>query len=178
MSELGKNERIEITEESKDLTDKLHRLMRRFSRELVDLVYQELGARKVVVKGKPGPKPGYKHKRQPCPLCKMNQNSHRRYGFICKDCRAGKEIGHRTKMKEVFGKKWKRSKKRGDHLGPAYKVTVPIPKNIPVQPKEVEVEDSEPDFLDRLIEVVPIEQPKAAETPKKNDSSDDMDFFS
>ena len=43
---------------------------------------------------------------------------------------------------------------------------------------EVEVEDAEPDFLDRLIEVVPIEQPKAAETPKKDAGSDDMDFFS
>lgn len=176
MSELGPTERIEITEESKDLTDKIHRLVRRFSRDLVDLVYQELGARKVVVKGKPGPKPGFKHKRRPCPLCNMNENNHRRYGYICKDCRAGKEIGHRTKMKDVFGEKWKRTKKRGDHLGPAFKVTVPIPKNIPVQPKDVPVEDSEPDFLDRLVEIVPIETPKAAEKPKK--SSDDMDFFS
>ncbi len=42
---------------------------------------------------------------------------------------------------------------------------------------EVEVEDSEPDFLDRLIEVVPDTPKKAAETPKKDAGSDDMDFF-
>jgi hypothetical protein len=169
---------LQDSEESKEITDKIHRLVRRFSRDLVELIYQELGARKVVVKGKPGPKPGFVHKRRPCPICLMNENNHRRYGFICKDCRAGKEIGHRTKMKEVFRgfKKWKKK----DPSGRDFKVTLKKPKvlkAVPVQPKEVEIEDVEPDFLDRLIEVVEEPQVKAAVEPKKP-SSDDVDFFS
>lgn len=160
------------SEESKEMTDKIHRLVRRFSKELVELIYREIGARKIIVKGKPGPKPGYKFRRNPCPLCGLNENSYRRFGFICRDCRAGKEIGHRTKMKEAFPQLKRRKK---DKWGRDFKVTVRVPKHLPVKPETVEVPDSEPDFLDRLIEVVPDVQPKA-EQPKK--ASDDVDFFS
>lgn len=172
------------TEESKELTDKIHRLVRYFSRQLVDLVYQEIGARKIVLKGKPGPKPGFKMPLGLCPVCRITENSRRRFGFICKDCSAGKCIKQRTKMREIFKEHRPAKQKKRDKLGRDYKIKVKIPKHLPVKPEEVPIEslpDVEPDFVDTLVEFVEAPPPPAPPV-KQSDapSSDDgeMDWFS
>lgn len=141
------------TKRSKEMTSKIHRLIRRFSKELVDLVYAELGARTVKIKGKPGPKPGSKFRYGKCPLCGV-ENGRRRCGYICKKCSGGKHIPHK--------------RQRPDRWGEGFKIEVPIPEGLPLRPQEVEVEDSEPDFLDRLVEIVPSE-PKQAKPRKRSD---------
>lgn len=153
---------IEQTEVSLELTDKIHRLVRRFSRDLVELVSQEIGARAVKVKGKPGPKPGFKWPVRPCPLCNKNPNKARKFAHICSTCRGGKAIKVRNK-KVTHGK-----------LAGGYKVEVKVPKHLPLNPKPVEVEDVEPDFLDRIIEVVELPQPKVEQPPVVGS---DEDFF-
>jgi hypothetical protein len=155
-------EPLEQTEVSKELTDKIHRLIRRWSKELVELVSQEIGARAIKVKGKPGPKRGTKYPKKPCPLCNKNPNAFRRFGYICRVCRGGKAI-------KVPNKKHTKGKYTG-----GYKVVAKVPALYPLTPKNVEVPDSEPDFLDRIIEVVePVPEP---ERPKAVISSDE-DFF-
>ena len=155
-------EPLEQTEVSKELTDKIHRLIRRWSKELVELVSQEIGARAIKVKGKPGPKRGTKYPKKPCPLCNKNPNAFRRFGYICRVCRGGKAI-------KVPNKKHTKGKYTG-----GYKVVAKVPALYPLTPKNVEVPDSEPDFLDRIIEVVePAPEP---ERPKAVISSDE-DFF-
>ena len=155
-------EPLEQTEVSKELTDKIHRLIRRWSKELVELVSQEIGARAIKVKGKPGPKRGTKYPKKPCPLCNKNPNAFRRFGYICRVCRGGKAI-------KVPNKKHTKGKYTG-----GYKVVAKVPALYPLKPKDVEVPDSEPDFLDRIIEVVePAPEP---ERPKAVMSSDE-DFF-
>jgi hypothetical protein len=155
-------EPLEQTEVSKELTDKIHRLIRRWSKELVELVSQEIGARAIKVKGKPGPKRGTKYPKKPCPLCNKNPNAFRRFGYICRVCRGGKAI-------KVPNKKHTKGKYTG-----GYKVVAKVPALYPLTPKNVEVPDSEPDFLDRIIKVVePAPEP---ERPKAAISSDE-DFF-
>jgi hypothetical protein len=163
------------TAESKELTDKIHRLVRSFSKQLVSLVYQELGARKVHLKSKPGPLPGYKLPKRNCPLCKGNANTRKRFGYICKDCSAGKPIGWKTKLKEVWPE---HRKKNRDTAGKDFEVVVPIPKHIPVKPQSVEVEDAEPSFLDQLVEIVTEEKVPPKNEKAVNASSDDVEFFS
>lgn len=161
------------TQASLELTDKIHRLVRRFSRELAELVSQEIGARAVKVHKKRGPAKGTPMPKSPCPICKGNPNSGRCYGFICKDCRAGKPIGHRQKVKEVWrGHEYKKK----DRLGKDFEVKVSIPKHIPLAPKPVEVEDVEPSFLDTLVEVIQIAKPVQV-TPQEPARDDGMDFF-
>jgi hypothetical protein len=173
---IPKGAKVIDTQASLELTDKIHRLVRRFSRELAELVSQEIGARAVKIKKKRGPPKGQPMPKSPCPLCKKNPNSGRCYGFVCKDCRAGKPIGHRQKVKEVFAD---HKYKKKDRLGKDFEVKVPVPKHIPLAPKPVEVEDVEPSFLDTLVEVVTVSKP--AETPppasKPPPSDDGMDFF-
>ena len=127
---------LQPTEESKEMTDKIHRLVRSFSRQLVDLIYKEIGARKVVLKGKPGPKPGFKMPLGLCPVCRLNENSRRRFGFICKDCSAGKPIGFRTKMREHFKEHRPAKQRKKDKLGRDYRIKVKIPKHLPTQRSE------------------------------------------
>lgn len=164
--------KIVSTEQSKELTDKIHRLVRSFSRQLVNLVSEEIGARAPKIKGKPGPKKGFKMPLGLCPVCRLNENSRRRFGFICKDCSAGKPIGFRTKMREHFRE---HRVKKLDRLGKHYQVKAKIPKHLPVQPSEVPVEalpDVEPSFLDELpvVEVVDTpEAPEAAPPPVSGD---------
>jgi len=163
------------TPESKELTDKIHRLVRSFSRQLVELVAQEIGARKIKLKSKPGPRPGYKVPKRNCPLCRGNPNCRKRFGYICKDCSAGKEIGWRTKIKDVWPE---HRKKNRDAAGKDFVVSVPIPKHFKTKPQSVEVEDAEPDFLDSLVEVIsdpPAPQPTPA--TRTEGSSDDTEFF-
>ena len=163
---------IQPTEKSKELTDKVHRLIRRFSRELVELVSQEIGARAIKVKSKPGPKKGYKHRRGICPLCRVVENASRRYGYICRDCRAGKDIKYRTKVKELLpGHK----RKKKERVGRDFEVKVKIPEHLPVKPAEVQVEDAEPDFLDRLVEIV--KEPEIKNDPPARPDSDAEDFW-
>lgn len=170
---IPKGAKVIDTKESLELTDKIHRLVRRFSRELAELVSQEIGARAVKIKKKRGPAKGTPMPKSPCPICKGNPNSGRCYGFICKDCRAGKPIGHRQKVKEVWrGHEYKKK----DRLGKDFKVEVPVPKHIPLAPKPVVVDDVEPSFLDTLVEVVTVSKP-AIEPPKAPTSDDGMDFF-
>lgn len=154
--------KIVETLESKELTDKIHRLVRSFSRQLVNLVSEEIGARAVKVKGKPGPKRGFKMPLGLCPICRINENSRRRFGFICKDCSAGKPIGYRTKMREHFRE---HRVKKLDKLGKDYVVKAKVPKHLPVKPVEVPVEtlpDVEPSFLD-ILPVIEVDTPKAPE---------------
>jgi hypothetical protein len=154
------NEPVVVTRRSKEMTDKIHRLIRKFSKDLVNLIYQELGARAVKVKGKPGPKPGSSFAHKPCPLCGF-VNGRRRAGFVCKTCSGGKKV-------KVL------SRVRKDTFGRDFRVEVPIPEGLPLKPAEVEVaEDVEPDFLDRLVEVVPIAPRKRAAKP----GSDDEGFW-
>jgi hypothetical protein len=174
--DVPKDAKVITTKESLELTDKIHRLVRRFSRELAELVSAEIGARAVKVQKKRGPPKGFKMPRSPCPICKSNPNTGRCYGFICKDCRAGRPIGHRQKVKEV----WKGHEYKKDPLGKDYKVEVKVPKHIPVKPKPVEIEDEEAAFLDTIVKIVKVSKP-AIEPPKTSESpsSDDgMDFFS
>jgi len=162
------------TPESKELTDKIHRLVRSFSRQLAELVAQEIGARKIKVKAKPGPTPGYKVPKRNCPLCKRNPNTRKRFGYICKDCSAGKPIGWKTKLKDVWPE---HRKKNRDMAGKDFEVVLPLPKHFKTNPKEVVVEDVEPSFLDELLEIVPETKPPAKE-PAAKPSSDDVEFFS
>jgi hypothetical protein len=155
-------EPLEQTEVSKELTDKIHRLIRRWSKELVELVSQEIGARAIKVKGKPGPKRGTKYPKKPCPLCNKNPNAFRRFGYICRECRGGKAI-------KVPNKKHTKGKYSG-----GYKVVAKAPAHFPLKPKPVEVPDVEPDFLDRIVTVV--ELPPEPERPRPVVSSDE-DFF-
>lgn len=155
-------EPLEQTEVSKELTDKIHRLVRRFSKELVELVSTEIGARAIKVKGKPGPKRGTKYPKRPCPLCNKNPNCMRRFGYICGTCRGGKAI-------KVPNKKHTKGKYAG-----GYRVIAKVPAHLPLKPKSVEVPDVEPDFLDRIIDIV--EPPPEPERPRPVVSSDE-DFF-
>lgn len=174
---------LQETPESKEMTDKIHRLVRSFSRQLVDLIYKEIGARKVVLKGKPGPKPGFKMPLGLCPVCRLNENSRRRFGFICKDCSAGKPIGFRTKMREHFREHRPAKQKKRDKLGKDWRIKVPIPQHLPVQPQDVPIEeipDAEPGFLDLLREVVevpeaPKEEQKPSEAPARD--AEDEEWF-
>ena len=172
-----KDAKVITTKESLELTDKIHRLVRRFSRELAELVSAEIGARAVKVQKKRGPPKGFKMPRSPCPICKGNPNTGRCYGFICKDCRAGRPIGHRQKVNEV----WKGHEyKKKDPLGKDFKVEVKVPKHIPVKPKPVEIDDEEAAFLDSIVEIVKVSKPAVEQPPKTSESpsSDDgMDFF-
>jgi hypothetical protein len=175
---IPKGAKVIDTQASLELTDKIHRLVRLFSRQLAELVAQEIGARAVKIKKKRGPPKGQPMPKSPCPLCKGNPNSGRCYGFICRDCRAGKPIGHRQKVKEVYrAHKYKKK----DRLGKDFKVEVPVPTHLPLKPQPVEVEDVEPSFLDSLVEVVTISK-KAAPPPESAsqpvDSDEGMDFFS
>ncbi len=130
------------TVRSKEITDKIHRLVRRFSKELVALIYEELGARAIKVKSKPGPRPGSTFTHKPCPLCGA-VNGRRSCGFICKACSGGRRVKVQRRA-------------RPDKMGKDFIVELPIPQGIPLKPKDVEVpEVAEPDFLDRLVEVVP-----------------------
>ena len=155
-------EPLEQTEVSKELTDKIHRLVRRWSKELVELVSLEIGARAIKVKGKPGPKPGAKYPKKPCPLCNKNPNAFRRFGYICRVCRGGKAI-------KVPNKKHTKGKYSG-----GYRVVAKAPAHFPLTPKSVEVPDVEPDFLDRLVTVV--ELPAVEAKPVRPVESDE-DFF-
>lgn len=56
---IPKGAKVIDTKESLELTDKIHRLVRRFSRELAELVAQEIGARAVKIKKKRGPPKGH-----------------------------------------------------------------------------------------------------------------------
>jgi hypothetical protein len=175
--EVPKDAKVIGTKESLELTDKIHRLVRRFSRELAELVSAEIGARAVKVQKKRGPPKGFKMPRSPCPICKGNPNTGRCYGFICKDCRAGRPIGHRQKVREV----WKGHEyKKKDPLGKDFKVEVKVPKHIPVKPKPVEIDDEEAAFLDSIVQIVKVSKPAVEQPPKTSESpsSDDgMDFF-
>jgi len=176
---------IQETEESKELTDKIHRLVRYFSRQLVNLVSEEIGARAIKLKGKPGPRKGYKMPLAVCPICQGNPNSRRRFGFICKDCSAGREIGYRDKMKKHFPMHRPVKQKKKDKLGCDWRVKVKVPKHLPVKPKDVPMEsipDAEPAFLDSLLAVIDTTPPPEPIPAKRSDapSSDDgeMDWFS
>lgn len=164
--------------QSKELTDKIHRLIRKFSRELVKLVAEEIGARSVRIKNKPGPKLGHKARRQVCPLCRKNENPFRRFGFICRPCRTGKPLARGQKMKKHFPEF---KKKKRDQLGQDFKIEVPVVEHIPA--KSVEVEDAEPDFLDSLAEIInnaAQENNERRKKPKTQDdtaSEADWDFF-
>lgn len=149
------------TEKSKELTDKIHRLVRGFSKQLVELVSQEIGARAIKVKNKPGPKRGHKAKRGICPLCQVKENTRRRFGFVCKDCSAGKDI-NRPEIRALRAKQWANKRKK-DKLGKNFEVVVPIPAHLPVKPQSVEVPDAEPAFLDTLP-VVKQDQPPQERT--------------
>lgn len=154
-------EQLERTRKSKELTDKVHRLIRRFSRELVVLVSEEIGARAPKVKNKPGPKKGFKVEPQECPLCLKNKNPWRKRAYVCLECKP---------------KSWKyRKNPKKDRLGAGFKVEVRIPEHLPVKPKEVEVPDAEPDFLDSLAVVVPTVIDRPASKPKA--TTEDEDFF-
>jgi len=154
------------TEVSKELTDKIHRLVRRWSKELVELVSLEIGARAIKVKGKPGPKPGSKYPKKPCPLCNKNPNAFRRFGYICRACRGGKAI-------KVPNKKHTKGKYAG-----GYKVVAKAPAHFPLKPKSVEVDDVEPDFLDRIVEVIEVAAPKLEDKrPAAKPVESDEDFF-
>lgn len=151
------------TEVSKELTDKIHRLVRRWSRELVELVSQEIGARAIKVKGKPGPKAGFKWPVRTCPLCNKNPNKARRFAFICSTCRGGKAV-------KVTNKKVTKGRLAG-----GYKVVAKAPAHFPLKPVSVEVPDTEADFLDRLITVVELPEPVTPPVVKPVES--DEDFF-
>lgn len=163
---------IQRTERSKELTDKIHRLVRRFSRELVELVSQEIGARAIKVKNRPGPKVGHKARRGICPLCQVKENTRRKFGFICKDCSAGKDI-NRPEIKAKLKAIRKAKREARDKLGEGFKIEVPIPTHLPVQPKEVEVEDAEPNFLDTIVQIVEAPE-KPPRERKKAESSEDF----
>jgi len=136
--EVPKGAKVITTKESLELTDKIHRLVRKFSRDLAELVAAEIGARAVKVHKKRGPPKGRPMPRSNCPICKGNPNSGRCYGFICKDCRAGRPIGHRQKVKEV----WKGHEyKKKDNLGKDFRVEVKVPKHIPTAPRPVHLDD-------------------------------------
>ena len=170
---------IKPTEMSKELTDKIHRLVRRFSRELVQLVSEEIGARAVKVKMKPGPRPGHKARKQLCPLCRIKVNAFRRFGFICRDCRGQKKVSPKQKVSETIHPA--HEVKNKDRLGQHFKVKVPIPQHLPVTPRETIVEDVEPDFVDTLVQIVEVSppvKPKPVEKPTASDDADDMEFFS
>lgn len=157
-------EQLAKTKKSKELTDKIHRLIRSFSIQLVRLVSEEIGARAPKVKRKPGPKKGqYKVPPQECPICGKNPNPWRKRAYVCLDCRP---------------KSWRyRRDPKRDHLGAGFKVEVKIPEHLPVKPKDVKLdipEDIEPDFLDSLALVVPtpIDRPAKAKV-----TQEDEDFF-
>lgn len=168
-------EPLRPTPQSKELTDKIHRLVRSFSKQLVQLVYEEIGARAVKLKKKPGPKIGHKARRQKCPLCRKNENSFRRFGFICRECRGGKKLRLTDRVKDTIHPKHELAHK--DALGEDFKVVVPIPENIPLKPKDVEVEDTEPDFLDTIVKVVEIEPKKRENKPRAPVKSDEPEGF-
>lgn len=153
------------TEVSKELTDKIHRLVRRWSKELVELVSLEIGARAIKVKGKPGPKPGAKYPKKPCPLCNKNPNAFRRFGYICRVCRGGKAI-------KVPNKKHTKGKYTG-----GYRVVAKAPALYPLTPQSVEVLDSEPDFLDRIVQVVEVAARQLEDKPVVKPVESDEDFF-
>lgn len=166
------------TKESKEITDKIHRLIRKFSRDLVDLVYQELGARAVVIKGKPGPKRGHKARRGICPLCQVKENTRRKFGFICKDCSAGKDI-NRPEIKQKLREMRAAKRKARDRLGEGFAIKIAAPAHIPeaaLKPTSPEIEDAEPAFLDTLLQIVPEEKP--AETPAPVPAEVDEEFWS
>jgi hypothetical protein len=158
-------EPLEQTEVSRELTDKIHRLIRRWSKELVELVSQEIGARAIKVKGKPGPKRGTKYPKKPCPLCNKNPNAFRRFGYICRVCRGGKAI-------KVPNKKHTKGKYTG-----GYRVVAKAPALYPLTPQSVEVPDSEPDFLDRIIQVVEVAARQLEDKPAVKPVESDEDFF-
>jgi hypothetical protein len=151
---------IKQTEVSLELTDKIHRLVRRFSRDLVQLVAQEIGARAIKVKGKPGPKPGFRWPVRPCPLCGKNPNKARKFAHICSTCRGGKAI--KVPSRKVT---------HGKYTG-GYEVKVKVPSHLPLNPKPVDVDDVEPDFLDRIIDVI-----EAAPVEKAKPTTNDEDFW-
>jgi hypothetical protein len=173
--------KIVETERSKELRDKIHRLVRRFSRDLVMLVSEEIGARAVKIKNRPGPPVGHKARRKPCPLCGKNENPWRRFGFICKECRGLKPaIGYRQKVKEIHPEHT-RKKPETWVLKADESIPVAIPEHLPLKPKSVEVEDVEPDFLDKLVEIVEVEKPKRVRPkaePKATSEDDTEEFFS
>lgn len=153
----------EATPQSKELTDKIHRLVRRFSKELVQLVSLEIGARAVKVRGKPGPKVGFKPAKKPCPLCRKNPNVRRRYGYICKECNPNPKVPNKKLT-------------HGKYTG-GYKVEVELPKHLPVAPQAVEVEDTEPDFLDTITKVVEAQKPKEPPAAPKPVKTSDEGFW-
>lgn len=163
------------TPESKELTDKIHRLIRRFSRELVDLIYLEIGARRIKVKGKPGPKVGHRAVRGICRICMKNENARRRFGFICKNCSKGldftKENKKRAKKTEIIPGI---PKLREDPLGAHFRIKVVVPDHIPVKPGDAVVEDAAAAFLDSIVEKVITSEPEAK--PKQS-VSDETDFW-
>ena len=153
------------TEVSKELTDKIHRLVRRWAKELVELVSLEIGARAIKVKGKPGPRRGTKYPKKPCPLCNKNPNAFRRFGYICRICRGGKAF-------KVPNKKHTKGKYAG-----GYRVVAKAPAHFPLKPVNVEVPDVETDFLDRLITVVELPEPAIEQPPAARPVESDEDFF-
>ena len=172
--------KVITTQDSIELTDKIHRLVRRFSRDLAELVAAEIGARAVKVQKKRGPPKGYKMPRSPCPICKGNPNTGRCYGFICKDCRAGKPIGHRQKVKEV----WKGHEyKKKDRLGKDFKVEVKKPAHLPLKPNPIDVDDEEAAFLDKMVEIVkvakaPVAEPVTTQSERPPSDGGDEGWFS
>lgn len=167
------------TAESKELTDKIHRLVRKFSRELAELVAVEIGARAPKIYKKRGPPKGYKMPRGICPVCQSNPNTGRTYGFICKDCRAGLDLKHRQPIKQVLPHY---EYKKKDRLGKDYQVRVKVPKHREKAPGEVVVPAVEPDFLDRLPEIPAVSPPEAPALPKtaspaaKSEPTIDLEF--
>lgn len=168
-------EPLRPTPQSKELTDKIHRLVRSFSKQLTQLVYEEIGARAVKLKKKPGPKVGHKARRQKCPLCRKNENSFRRFGFICRPCRGGKKLKLTDRVKDTILPTHELAHK--DALGEDFEVVVPIPEGLPLKPKDVEIEDAEPDFLDTIVKVVEVEPKKRAPAKKKPADDDEPEGF-
>lgn len=164
------------TPESKELTDKIHRLIRRFSRELVGLIYLEIGARRIKIKGKPGPKVGHRAVRGICRICNGNENARRKFGFICKSCSKGLDF---TKQNKKRAKKTEIipgiPKLRHDPVGAHFKIEVKVPDHIPVKPEEAQVEDAAAAFLDSIVEKV---FPAEPEVKPKRSVSDETDFWS
>jgi hypothetical protein len=160
----AKKESLLPTKESKEMTDKIHRLIRRFSQELVTLVSQEIGARAVYVKRKGGPPKGVPAPQRECPLCLGNVNGRRYRNYVCFECRP---------------KNWKYKKDpRKDKWGAGYKVEIPLYEAPGLKPKSVEVPDAEPDFLDSIALVVPEVKPdRPASKLVTQDVGSDEDFF-
>jgi hypothetical protein len=165
------------TAQSKELTDKIHRLVRKFSRDLAELVALEIGARAPKIQKKRGPPKGYKMPKSVCPVCQANPNSNRAYGFICNDCRKELGVGHRQKIKEVLPHHEYAKK---DKLGRDYRVKVKLPEHRETAPKDVAIPDVEPDFLDSIALIAPPSPPTPSQESKEAmrpaPSSDDLEF--